>query len=331
MVAATSAGTNVTAPGQHNPLKFYGNYYGHILSDLEALHRHVGEKSGDRGLIFLAGDSSLDNKHWLFVGDKTNPGQLTNDKVTADAPPPYKEFFQPPRCVQDVAYWLTRKAASVREGKSKVGPYAAINSALEASTLADRDKHLTDHDTFVRDHIASNDILVVSVAANDIALRPTRATVSALGTVLSLPDSSIKAATASTPGIDYFVDMFNHKIASYIAKLTAKQKPKSVLVCMIYFPDETVTDSWANGALAMLGYNDRPGKLQMVIEKVYELATCKVDIPGTKVVPVPLFRALDGRVTGDYEMRVEPSVVGGSKIADLIWEVIEGQGKGSHI
>jgi hypothetical protein len=42
---------------------------------------------------------------------------------------------------------------------------------------------------------------------------------------------------------------------------------------MIYYPDETKTDSWAGGALRALGYNSDPGKLQTLIKKVFEEAT----------------------------------------------------------
>lgn len=59
----------------------------------------------------------------------------------------------------------------------------------------------------------------------------------------------------------------------YIQTLTSKTKPKKILVCMIYYPDETRTDSWAGGALRALGYNSDPGKLQTLIKKVFEEAT----------------------------------------------------------
>lgn len=46
---------------------FYGEYNGHKVRELEILLsslRKSSEEEGDYGLIFTAGDSSLDNKYW---------------------------------------------------------------------------------------------------------------------------------------------------------------------------------------------------------------------------------------------------------------------------
>jgi len=42
---------------------------------------------------------------------------------------------------------------------------------------------------------------------------------------------------------------------------------------MIYFLDESPTPSWAGGALAALGYNSNPLKLQALIRKAFAEAT----------------------------------------------------------
>ena len=42
---------------------------------------------------------------------------------------------------------------------------------------------------------------------------------------------------------------------------------------MIYFLDESTTPSWAGGALAALGYNSDPSKLQALIRKFFAVAT----------------------------------------------------------
>ena len=63
------------------------------------------------------------------------------------------------------------------------------------------------------------------------------------------------------------------RVEKYIKALTKKHKPKKVLVCMIYFPDEALTPSWAGGALAALGYNKNPSKLQALIRKAFADAT----------------------------------------------------------
>ena len=45
-------------------------------------------------------------------------------------------------------------------------------------------------------------------------------------------------------------------------------------------------------------------------------------IPGSEVIPVPLFHTLDGTRSEDYVARVEPSAVGGRKMAEYMLVVI---------
>ena len=80
----------------------------------------------------------------------------------------------------------------------------------------------------------------------------------------------------------------------------SKTKPKWVLVCMIYYLDETPTPSWSRTALKALGYDDDPERLQYLIRKMYMDAISKIKIPGTSIIPVPLFDILDGKDSGDY-------------------------------
>lgn len=46
-------------------------------------------------------------------------------------------------------------------------------------------------------------------------------------------------------------------------------------------------------------------------------------MPGSEVIPVPLFNALDGKNTLDYVARVEPSAIGGKKLAEFLLDVID--------
>ncbi len=101
--------------------------------------------------------------------------------------------------------------------------------------------------------------------------------------------------------------MFGTRIEKYIKALTAKTKPAKILVCWIYFPDEANTPGWAGPALGALGYNRNPAKLQELIRMVFREAISKIRIPGSTVIPVPLFQTLDGKNTRDYVARVEPS------------------------
>jgi len=48
-----------------------------------------------------------------------------------------------------------------------------------------------------------------------------------------------------------------------------------------------------------------------------------IKIEGTKVVPVPMFEALNGKCTEDYDNRVEPSVQGGKKLGKFLWDYVK--------
>merc|ERR1712187_914566 len=109
--------------------------------------------------------------------------------------------------------------------------------------------------------------------------------------------------------------MFRVRLRRYIEQLVAVKKPKQVVVCMLYFLDETSGGSWADRVLGMLGYDRTPSKLQAVMRKVYAWGVSQIKIPGVKVTPLPLYEVLDGKDTSDYVQRVEPSVSGGRKMA----------------
>ena len=95
---------------------------------------------------------------------------------------------------------------------------------------------------------------------------------------------------------------------------------------MIYYPDEANVPSWANGALGALGYNNHPEKVQLLIRKMFEEATSRISIAGSEVIPIPLFVPLDGTRSEDYVARVEPSAIGGRKMAEYLLNVIHRDG-----
>jgi hypothetical protein len=63
------------------------------------------------------------------------------------------------------------------------------------------------------------------------------------------------------------------RVQKYLEKLTSKIRPKKILVCMIYYPDENLTPSWAGPALGALGYNSNPEGIQKLIRKIFVEAT----------------------------------------------------------
>ncbi len=85
------------------------------------------------------------------------------------------------------------------------------------------------------------------------------------------------------------------KVEQYARKLTATTRPATVAVCFLYNLDERRAHSWANGTLSLLGYDTNPKRLQRRMAIIYQHTTRAVSLDGTRVVPVPLFEAMDGR------------------------------------
>eukprot|EP00928_Gymnodinium_smaydae_P042206 TRINITY_DN2844_c0_g5_i1.p1 TRINITY_DN2844_c0_g5~~TRINITY_DN2844_c0_g5_i1.p1 ORF type:complete len:416 (-),score=29.15 TRINITY_DN2844_c0_g5_i1:256-1503(-) len=301
--------------------EFYLEYHGHRPDHLFHLVRSLRQQ-GFGELVWLAGDSTLDNKYWLFPGERLNLSSKHSD-YTAAAINGYERVLVPPRMVKDVSYHLNKqlmtKLASDTASSRRI---AVVNTSYEEGTLSDRaGDALLPQDAFIRSHIRPQDTLVVSVGGNDVALKPSvKTALSALAMSRLSSLESVEAGRAAGQG--HFYALFHTKTKQYIEKLIAKTKPKRVIVCTLYFLDEAKTGSWADRVLGHLGYNDDPARLQAAIRHVFETATSTIEIEGVEVIPVPLFEALDGKSTSDYVSRVEPSVLGGEKMARLLADAV---------
>jgi hypothetical protein len=289
-----------------NPSRFYYEWKGHPLSDLVRFRAITLAERPDTPIVYLAGDSSLDNKYWV--------NKSVKDMGIA-VPAIYKETLDPPRPKPDVSFWLNDLLAERA---------TCINAAVEESMLRERDQQLLSHDEFIRDNIRSQDVLIVSVGANDIVLRPQPSTVRHLLQLAWLTRrKSLENGTAMS--LPYFTHIFGTKVQDYVARLTANTKPRAVIVCMIYFPLEAQFEqkSWADKQLKVLGYNSYPKQLQTAIRTLYENATKQIKVDGTEVVPCALHEVLDGKIADDYTARVEPNHEGGRKMAMWFVELLD--------
>jgi hypothetical protein len=296
--------------GKINTFKFYHEWKGHPIEDLARFRAITIQQRPDKPIIYLAGDSSLDNKYWV---PSSGPG---GEELTVEVPEIYEHTLDRPKPKPDVAFWLNHVLGDTA---------TCINTAIEETMLRERNDALLPQDAFIRDNIRSNDILIVSIGANDIALRPNLSTMRHMFQLAWLTRrSSITSGTASS--LSYFSQLFHAATESYVARLTSVTKPLAVIVCMIYFPLEREFEqaSWADAQLKVLGYESDPGQLQEAIRKMFEMGTCKVRVEGTNVVPAALYEVMDGKRKEDYTARVEPSVNGGRKMAERFGKVIGG-------
>ena len=284
-------------------VSYYAEYHGHAVTHLHQVLRAIRGKSR-RPAIYLVGDSTMDNKYWL----------PSRGRAALNG---YENLFD--KMKPDVAYFVNKYCTASK----KIGDHFCINAAIEESTLNDRPgSTLMSHDIFVRDTIQPNDVLICSVGGNDIALKPTCGTVFNISLLLNLNTMGMIESGYSV-GLSHFIRLFKDETTNYLKKLCEKNKPKVILVCCIYYLDEKPGGSWADRVLQMLGYDSNPAKLQLCIRKIFEFATSKIEIEGTTVVPVPMFKYLDGKNTRDYVQRVEPSIGGGEKLGKAFVEYIE--------
>ena len=197
-----------------------------------------------------------------------------------------------------------------------------LGEALLAGLLPiDGGVRLLAHDAFVRDALTERDVVVLSLGGNDVALRPSAATVAAMGLLTRVtPTWLLRLGCA--PGLGHFFALFHDRIEEIVTKIAAAnggRKPAKVLVCMIYYLDETPGGSWADGVLSKLGYDSDLAKLKLIIQMLFErVASAGFRVDGVEVVPFALFKVLDGTDSRDYVQRVEPSVQGGRKMARAI-------------
>jgi hypothetical protein len=286
--------------------EFFDEYHGHEKDCLEDIYKSLCLDSEDKrkkNVIFLAGDSSLDNKHWIL-----------NEK--ANSVNGYENFFE--KSVKDVAFNINKKIVEYNDHHHFKNDYFCINTSVEASTLDSNsvDKNIRSNpdvpfhwtsDQFIQDHITDMDILIVSVGGNDIAFNSTT----------HLPFFQKLDTNPNDPeAIAHFKELLQTKLENYIKKLCLKNKPLKIIVCMIYYPSKEIQGSWAGTALSNLGYDGKGGdKLRSTIKLFFENFTKNITISGSEVIPCPLFETLNYEDGKNYLQRVEPSALGGKRMA----------------
>jgi hypothetical protein len=166
---------------------YYQEYHGHRIPDLQGVLRGL-RKLGKSSVIFLSGDSSLDNKHWLYTGIKAESCMDSS----VDAVNSMDTLLSPARSIPDVAHWL-----NVECNDHKHAAWACLNTAVEESTIGERKgQRMFPQDEFIRDNITSQDVLVVSVGGNDVALKPTQMTMQHMFQLVTASDAAIEDGSA---------------------------------------------------------------------------------------------------------------------------------------
>ena len=156
MATAVAANKLVCSKDYYSPLT------GHLLPHLHLVHEALrpGRGGRRRPAVWLAGDSSFDNKAWV----PHDWSAARNGYENALAGP----------MQEDVCFHVNAELQAQGHG----GPegHFCVNAAVEMSLLYARGCGLYAQDEFLRDHLEEQDTLLVSVGGNDIALQPLLAT-----------------------------------------------------------------------------------------------------------------------------------------------------------
>lgn len=279
--------------------RFYDNYYGHRIEDLEYIVKY--SKQRFESIIYLTGDSTLDNKYWL------NERIPMHEKLREVMNREY------PKCRPDIAHCIN----------TLIDPLTVcINCAVEEATVESKSYiGLNAQDLIVMDNLNENDILVVSICGNDIALKPTLMTIFAIGSLLyCTPNSVVKSGYAIQ--LWYLMRKFRNLLMYYIKELTSKTKPRAIILCSIYYPC-IFGRGWADKFLNMINYTNNPLKIHSLIDHIHSDITKSICLDDSiKIYPLELSKVLDFNDESDYVSRVEPSYIGGMKIANAITNII---------
>ena len=309
--------------GRVDSRTFYAEYHGHPIEDLFIVEQALRETG--RSIVWLMGDSSLDNKHWLYKNKFQAKEKCTmeDDSFCGNALNGMETVLFPTRSIKDVAYHVNVSLADLGLGDK----YCALNCAVEESTVANRqDGKMMEHDAFVKNHVREHDMIIVSLGGNDVALAPSKATMMAIGS-LNYLTPALLVKNGWGLGMGHLGTIFRDGVEDLLKRVTEETTPSLCICSTIYYPCEKGT-GWADQMLDdMLGYTKSPSKLKCLIDACYDYFTSKITVPNCKMAYLHLGKVLDSQSEEDYDNRVEPSVQGGQKMgvayAKLIKESLE--------
>ena len=146
IILSCTCASKLNSQPKLDALRFYNEFSGHRLEDLNVLYKSLKD-SGCDNFIFLAGDSSLDNKHWIFK-DQANKSiaDLNDPTISRAAINGYESVLSPARMLADVNYWLNFLLKESRSSSAK--KTCSIMTAVEASMLKQRQVSLLAQDRF---------------------------------------------------------------------------------------------------------------------------------------------------------------------------------------
>lgn len=292
-------------------MKFYDPYYGHPLKILNFLKQEFEEKQFN--FIYFLGDSTLDNKHW--VRNKPQKSLPLFEKNL--------EYMLP-----DISFFMNKK---LYENNEK---YICLNFAVEENHLKNRNNSTNNNliplngwEDYVSSNLTENDILIVSIGGNDLALKLNIPIILNLCLSLFLSDDLLR----KNPYLIYYIlDIYKNYLKQFLLDIIKYKKPKMIVLCGVYFPCIDYQDSWCKNILNIMKYNvpSYRKNIHCVLEMLFEEGLKSLnsenipELEGIEIKYIPLYKVLNCEDKEDYVAGVEPSVQGGEKMAEAFYNSI---------
>lgn len=223
---------------------FYGNYFGHPTEDIKLLEQHFRDLG--KRIIWIAGDSSFDNKHWV-----TTDGNV-------DAVNGYQHIIDNGKSLQDVCYWMNKELIGTQ--------FVCINIAREEACVENIYLPLY--------MIQPSDIVILSIGGNDVILKPSTMTIISMLIANYLIPECLLSYFLWLP--NPFKNIFYTETQRIVNHFRCLNK----YVCTIYYPCEVQQYGWANGILSKLSMS----KLQNAIRACFTEYHSKIE--GVKAIPL---------------------------------------------
>ncbi len=291
----------------------YSQWFGYDVESLrDILLRATDISNNERPhVIWLVGDSSLDNKAWVREDQCLRPH--TDTTLYERAIIESNSLLLP-----DVAYHVNKLLPE---------RWLCLCCAAEEAKLVTRAQHgLSDQEAFARDNFDSEkDVFVVSIGGNDILLGPDAGLAASVGVALLWSGVFgwwLPSLFGWAPGISSLRQYYEEHLKSYLTQLRGDNgSSANMILCAPYYPCEIPQNGWSKRVLHALRYHDHPWIAQQALRSVFD----NLVLQDRSLKRLRLFDFLDPHDHALYVAGVEPSDLGGQHIARGIYQYVDFQ------
>lgn len=279
-------------------------YYPKNNQDIALVLRTIYQSNENKTMIYLIGDSLLDNGNEI-------------KKIDQPVIQSYENVISDKIMKNDICYQIN----SLLQENNK--NFVCINCATANASVSDKKIKLDNiKDMFVSRRMKDGDVLVVSLSGNDLSsTKMDFASKIQLFNVIQ--SSSIEKIKQNPSMLQFLFSICKDQLTSYIKRIIHVTKPSKVLLFGLMYPCTDATQqSTVSSSLEYIQYSQNPGKLQCILDMINQYAISKIQIPGIDITYIETSSIIDCNNKNEYVDRTIPSEIGGIKISNTIYESI---------